>query len=542
GVDAATLDPDVLRQICDRLDRIPLAIELAAATCRLLPPAQLLGRLGQRFDVLRGTARRATDGRHETLRGVIDWSYESLDDQQRRLFRRLAVFTGGFGIDAAEQVAADLPAPALFLLGDLVDRSLITVDIADGHARYAMLETLREYARDRSDELGESSELVDLLVAWCRRHIRTTVSRAAGPTEEEAIADLVLEAPNFRSAIALLIARDDASGAADLVLEFEEFASSANPLAELVEAVTDSGVVRDHPESRRLLGMELIRRSISEGTAGRAELALELRAGLRADDPGSLQMPVLLIASALENDDDEAFFRNVVESAQSETDVAERARLMVAALLGISFAAHVPKRPAFVTEVDRAIRDAGLARLLIPLGASVCMAALTTGQTHEATEYVQPLLDELDRLPTPSIMSSGLVVTYTDIAVRADAPAAELVAAVRRLGPILQGDFNRLGLALARIIDHLGGTELALQAVGACSRQGRSRFSTAQIATIIDNGRRILGDAATDAALADGARRERSDLYRAMWSELQPTFDAANRRSDHPDLTAREPG
>ena len=145
-------------EICPRLDGLPLAIELAAARIKILPPQALLARLAHRFDVLRGGARDLPE-RQQTLRRAIDWSYDLLDEHAQKLFRRLSVFAGGWTLDAAEAVctvAGDLNADALDEMESLVDNSLLTQSVGgDDEIRFGMLETIREYALDRLHGSGE---------------------------------------------------------------------------------------------------------------------------------------------------------------------------------------------------------------------------------------------------------------------------------------------------------------------------------------------------------------------------------------------------
>lgn len=146
-------------EICHRLDGLPLAIELAAARIRLLNPQDLLARLGHRFDLLRGGGRDLPE-RHQTLRGAIDWSYQLLAEPARVLFRRLAVFSGGWSIEAAQDVCALDDENGLGLLDELealVDFSLLTrAEGVQGEPRFSMLETIREYALERLVEAGEA--------------------------------------------------------------------------------------------------------------------------------------------------------------------------------------------------------------------------------------------------------------------------------------------------------------------------------------------------------------------------------------------------
>lgn len=160
-------------QICHRLDGIPLALELAAARIKLLPAEQIAARLDDRFRLLTGGSRTALP-RRQTLRALVDWSYDLLSEPERVLLRRLSVFAGGWTLDAAESVTTldsrpdpvdkgSSQFPLLFLrredvldlLARLVDKSLLVADARAVSARYRMLETIRQYAWERLAEAGE---------------------------------------------------------------------------------------------------------------------------------------------------------------------------------------------------------------------------------------------------------------------------------------------------------------------------------------------------------------------------------------------------
>jgi predicted ATPase/class 3 adenylate cyclase len=139
-------------QICRRLDGIPLALELAAARTRLFPPEQIAARLGDRFRLLTGGSRTALP-RQQTLRAMIDWSYDLLTEDERALLRGISVFADGWTFEAADAVCAGLDV--LTLLDQLVNKSLVIMEEREGQARYHLLETIRQYARDRLLEAGE---------------------------------------------------------------------------------------------------------------------------------------------------------------------------------------------------------------------------------------------------------------------------------------------------------------------------------------------------------------------------------------------------
>jgi predicted ATPase/class 3 adenylate cyclase len=192
-----------IAQLCRRLDGIPLAIELAAARVRSLPPDELVARLDQRFRLLtRGS--RASLERHQTLRNTIDWSYQLLSGAERTTLDRVSVFAGGWDLEAAEAVVAgyDLDkTDVVDLLGQLVDKSLVDVDPVDGPLRYRLLETIRQYAQERLETSGESGTTRG-------RHLDyyVTVSERAGPRlrgrdQVDCSADIARDIDNFRAAL-----------------------------------------------------------------------------------------------------------------------------------------------------------------------------------------------------------------------------------------------------------------------------------------------------------------------------------------------------
>jgi predicted ATPase len=159
-----------VQEICSRLDGLPLAIELAAARTRLLPPGAILERLQSRLQLLTGGALDLPE-RQQTLRKTIDWSHDLLNEADRKLFRRLAVFVGGCTLEAAEAVcntSRDLGIDLVEGLSSLVDKNLVQrVDRTQAQPRFAMLETIREYALERLIDAGEESAARRAHAAYC---------------------------------------------------------------------------------------------------------------------------------------------------------------------------------------------------------------------------------------------------------------------------------------------------------------------------------------------------------------------------------------
>jgi non-specific serine/threonine protein kinase len=156
----------ILVQICQRLDGIPLIIELAAAKLRVLSLEQIYERLDDRFQLLASGVRTALP-RHQTLQAVIDWSYDLLSTPEQILFQRLSVFSNGWTLEAAEFVCSDKilgPSDILELLEQLINKSLVHKEETVNEPRYRMLDTIREYALQKLDSSGEMKEV-------CFRHL-----------------------------------------------------------------------------------------------------------------------------------------------------------------------------------------------------------------------------------------------------------------------------------------------------------------------------------------------------------------------------------
>lgn len=525
----ATLDDgeaEAIAEICARLDGIPLAVELAAATIRYLGSAELADRLDDRFELLKDGPRGSVAGRHESLRTAVDSSYDSLDDETKTFFRRLAVFGRDFPVAAAEAVANDLDASPLQLLSELVDRSLLRSTAGQGRARFTMLETLRQYGNDRLAELGELETAIATQVDWCFTVAEQLAANAFGSSEVASLNELVALSGNLRLAINRLLSAGNARRAGDLVLTVEDLTYAANSLADLVGPVSDAGAIESHPERRRLLAIELTRQSVSNRTDGRGPVAIELVRDIQPDDPGAMQLPALLISTALGEGPGQEFLNRVTERARELPNTAERARLLSAVGLGLFYGAEAPTDFAPIEEAVQAATQAGMKRLAVAAASMACLAGLRQGRPGEGALLARPILADLEELSHPSIMSNGLVAMYTESAIQAELAAGDQVLAIRQAGPNLRGDFNRLGLCLARLVQHHGHDQLAIRAIGACADSHRSVFSARQRERILDAVTDTLTAREIEALLAAGAVSEPTDLYREMWAALAPIMAA----------------
>ncbi len=219
-------------QICARLDGIPHAIELAAARVAVLSPDQVAERLDDCFQLL-GVGSRTASPRHQTLRAVIDWSHELLEEQEQILLRRLAVFVGGWTLEAAEEIWGQ--SGTLDLLSRLVDKSLVVVEPGDDSGmRYRLLETTRQYARGKLVAAGEADTIE-------RRHRDWVLALVEGlvlglGTEVTPRLELVAaENDNVRSALEWSLTRNETEPALRIVASMKHFWKSEGLLTEGIE-------------------------------------------------------------------------------------------------------------------------------------------------------------------------------------------------------------------------------------------------------------------------------------------------------------------
>ncbi|MDH6134889.1 putative ATPase/DNA-binding SARP family transcriptional activator [Kitasatospora sp. MAA4] len=217
GFDPAE-DPASCTEICRRLDGLPLAIELAAARLRSMTPGQLAARLDGRFALLNRGSRTLLP-RQQTLRAVVDWSWELLDARERAVLRRLSVFAGGWTLEDAAQVCADgqevQSADVADLIFSLVDKSLLVAGLdPEGPPRYRMLETIHEYAAERLAEAAEPEVALRHLACF-RELVRNSELNLHGPQQVHWLGVLEREKDNVRAALRRAV---DAGAEADALV------------------------------------------------------------------------------------------------------------------------------------------------------------------------------------------------------------------------------------------------------------------------------------------------------------------------------------
>lgn len=201
---ATNQNAPAVAQVCHRLDGIPLAIELAAARVKVLSVEQINARLEDRFRLLTGGSRTALP-RQQTLRAAVDWGYELLSEKEQKLWQRLSVFAGGWTLEAAEAVCAGEgieQTEVLDLLAQLVDKSLVLVDeTAREGMRYRLLETIRQYGRERLAESGDAESVRRKHALFCVVFAEKAEDRLTGPEVRTWLDWFEAEHDNIRGAL-----------------------------------------------------------------------------------------------------------------------------------------------------------------------------------------------------------------------------------------------------------------------------------------------------------------------------------------------------
>jgi predicted ATPase len=315
AVDPAFSGSEAVRELCLRLDELPLALELAAARTALFSPEQLLEKLSARLDLLKG--ERDADPRQQTLRATIGWSYDLLSDEEQRLFRRLAVFAGGCTYEAAEKIAGADPDTRQSLL----DKSLVRKRDAALGPRYWMLETIRDYAVERLEGSGEAEEMR-------RRHHRHFLDLAeeaeavTGPDHRDAdiwVSRLQEEHDNLRAALDGLIASAEGEAAQQLAGALWKFWYMTGAIGEgrrRLEAALAFDTPRTAIRARALDGGAAT--TVESGDAATARRYAEESLAINEElaDPFGIAHARFLLANVAVNEADYAAARALVESCR----------------------------------------------------------------------------------------------------------------------------------------------------------------------------------------------------------------------------------
>jgi len=295
-------------QICFRLDGIPLAIELAAARVKMLSPEQIASRLDDCFRLLTGGSRTALP-RQQTLRALIDWSYSLLSEPEKTLFRRLAVFVGGWTLEAAEAVCSEgsIGVDVLDLLTRLVDKSIVYIEESRGEIRYRRLETIRQYSREKFFETDEVETIRDRHLAFYVKYAESADEHMRGRLRVEWTHRLTAEQDNLRTAMEWGLARNPESAlriAANLSIFWTAGGFSAEGFRWIQQALEHMEKIgaRAQPSlhAKALTGLAFLYISFGDNINGKRAAEESVAIYRQSQDKSGLAYALVILANPLE--------------------------------------------------------------------------------------------------------------------------------------------------------------------------------------------------------------------------------------------------
>jgi predicted ATPase/DNA-binding CsgD family transcriptional regulator len=451
----------VLAEICRRLDGLPLAIELAAARIRAMSSGEILDGLDDRFQLLTGGAR-TTARRQQTLRACVDWSHALLAEPERVLFRRLATFLGGFDLDGALAVSGDDAErfAVLDLLTSLVDKSLVLANDHNTVTRYRLLETVRQYARQKLDESGESDAVRDRH----RNHYTAIAARLETPTRvghEKNLDQVEAEFDNVRAAFAWSYENSDLERASLLASSLQPLRFAKGRLQEGL-AWFNTILNGEHVLTPAIRARALAERAVLDGWnsgtgGGQAEEALAIARGV--GDPALLLRVLNACCRIAVFYADGAGRQHFAEATSLARELHDEWRL--SEILGFqAYAAFVAGDPRAARaageeglELADAIGDRFVSRWCRSWGLG--SAELMHGDLARAGARFSALAAEAgadgDVVHTyVSMLHLSHVLAYQGNATAAHAAAETVVAIGDELGGVIKG-MGHLGLAIAAL-------------------------------------------------------------------------------------------
>ena len=531
--------------ICVRLDGIPLALELAAARLGSLSASEINARLDQRFRLLT-TGNRTALPRHQTLRALIDWSYDLLSPEERIVFDRLSVFAGGWTLDAAEAVASGGDVAewqVLDLLAALVGKSLVQAEVIHGSTRYRLLETVRHYAAERL-ALRAGSDLQDARVAH-RDHylslVETAAARLRGPDEHRWLDRIEAEFDNIRAALAFSIA-DPGSAEPGLRLAagLRSFVFSRGHSGEVIEAL---GALLGRPDARqptRYLALALVTNckllthfDRSPDIPAMAEEAITIARGLADDALAADALAALNWFSFLQGDLPAALAR-----ADDAVALARAAgspiQLVVALGHRAVFKAETGDLDASLADYQEVLslaRASGDNYTLVVTLVNLGVDQVTAGEFPAALAYLQDALRVADahgyqHLSAAAEMNLGFAYLMNGDAASARRLLVGVLDRARATSEMTWVHSAFLGLALAAGADaepavaatlH-GAADHQYEQAGQAFDAKESKMRTSDHARLRD----ALGEAAFDAAYQHGRTLSQVDAIALALSTARP--------------------
>jgi predicted ATPase/DNA-binding CsgD family transcriptional regulator len=535
-------------EICERLDGMPLAIELAAARVRALSLPEILDSLHDRFRLLTGGARTAVR-RQQTLRASVDWSHAMLTEPERVLFRRLAVFMGGFDLPAARAIACNAGLhghQVLDLLTLLVDKSLVVAENAGGTSRYRLMETVRQYAQEK---LGESSEADDVRDRH-RNHYTLMAARldeASKSGHQKQIEQTETEIDNLRAAFAWSREHADIENALRLVSSLQPLWLSRGRLVEgltwFFSVLSDEGKPADVTPAAYAgaLADKAMLMSVLAAPDTLARVEASLTIARQVDDPGLLLRALLACGSTAVFDVDVArpYLVEAITLARTAGDTWRLAQ----GLWWQAYASVVAGEPTSALEAGTEgyrladeIGDHFVSRMCRFWG--IGSARMLQGELTLSAELFSELMAEAEEAHDPLVLPAAASHLAHALAYSGDidgARAAAITAATlgAEFGGFLEGvgyaPLARAELAAGDVATAAAASEVARDRLGAHPLPAGNINPIAEIALArgdLETARRYADEAV---ARARGVHLALALLARALVSTARGDLDQAER-------------
>jgi predicted ATPase/transcriptional regulator with XRE-family HTH domain len=511
-------------EICRHLDGIPLAIELAAARTRLLTTHVLFERLGSRLSLLTGGPRDLPT-RQQTLRWTFDWSYDLLDEPEQALFTRLSVFSGGGTLEAIEAVCeTGSPVAVLDLLQSLVANNLVLqTEQEDGMARFAMLETIREYAQDRLVAAGSQHDVRRRHLAYFLEVAEDAAPCLVGSTQIQMLAHLEREHNNFRTALAWAIGQQDGDAALRLGSALWRFWRLHGHGQEgrqwLEQALALQSTVHPTIRAAALIGTASLAHNQVDYTTARALLEESYALYQQVGDRRGTAYALCDLGSAVQSQQDYARARRLCEEGLAIFQTIEDTR-------GIALAQnHLARILLFYGDIQgaerlceqslasfRNLRDTEyIASSLAILG----LAALFSGHFQRAALHFSESLHHYRELQNPWGISQSLMhLGWAKLL----GTAMDQAAILFRESLAMQRELRDLPI-IAYCLEGLGGV-----AVRSCKHAERGVLlagTAAALRSRLGIRRHPVEQTIQDQLVAEGRARVGMTEFDALWSEGQ---------------------
>jgi predicted ATPase len=533
-------DVEAVGEICRRLDGIPLAIELAAARVRSMSPAQIRAKLDERFRLLTGGSRRALE-RHQTLRHAVQWSYDLLDERERALLRRVAVFAGGFTMEAAEAVSTGIDvdsADLVDLLDSLVRKSLLTTERSGPEVRYGLLETIRQFSEEQLAAAGESEALRARHAEFFARQSDAMFEIWRSPRQSIAHEWVDREIDNLRAAFRWATDRGSAPTAVTIAANVGDLArfrlrhEAAHWAAEIAEVAR---AIR-HPRLSVLLTWASSN-AWGLGHYDEAKRFGEEAVALR-DDPGFYPFVWAftdLATVALHEGDVDRAVALVRTGAAHDADRHDR--LCFASIaFALALAGRREEAAAAADDAMPAVRAAGA-----PFSMVILLTAKGIALSRSDPTAAQAAFDEALQLSHRSgnrLLNAMILSNVAGLQARAGEPKVALQILLRALddshGSMDRGFLANVLAALVVIFERLGRMEPAPTLYGAVMREFGTLAALWELPEACARVRQALGDSEFQRLAGEGAAMPFFEVIRYAEGEIRAalTSDSSEKQAE----------